>query len=301
MRREELVKKFLISERFIDETDYEFLFNFKTFKETILKYKDKQLKYVDVGKMWKVEWALAEVENNICRIRSQRVTNDQIVNKINELTNYCPDMNELNAKIKKQKEELKNGTFTYLMYDGKYYKIGKSKNPERRLKQIQTGNPSCKLISYSNKITEFELHILYYNSNVGKEWFDLNEKDDVQDVIDLIEKGRKKKGRRTYTGEINLKNGAHKFKEPASTSDKILISYRKMKADKRKEATDKRNSKPIDISDYIIPFGKYKGKKIIEMVSDEEIKYVKWFVDTKESKNELDKSYKVFKQHINLL
>src|SRR5690554_6198550 len=50
---------------------------------------------------------------------------------------------------------------TYLMFDGRLYKIGKSTNPKGRLKQLQTGNISCKLLCYGTGVSEEYLHKYY--------------------------------------------------------------------------------------------------------------------------------------------
>ena len=64
----------------------------------------------------------------------------------------------------------------------KYNKIGKSCNPDERLKQLQTGNPTQLFLKYSGKVTsskfvEDELHKIFRNSNIiingNKEWFEV--------------------------------------------------------------------------------------------------------------------------------
>ena len=69
-----------------------------------------------------------------------------------------------------------------------YYKIGVSKNPKKRIKQLQTGNSSeLKLIEtypseYANKI-EISLHgILSHNKKEG-EWFDLSLDDELSFTV----------------------------------------------------------------------------------------------------------------------
>ena len=60
-----------------------------------------------------------------------------------------------------------------------YYKIGVSKNPEKRLQQLQTGNSSeLKLISsypseYADKIEKTIHNLLSHNKKEG-EWFDID-------------------------------------------------------------------------------------------------------------------------------
>ena len=67
-----------------------------------------------------------------------------------------------------------------------YYKIGKSKNPNKRIEQLQTGNSSeLKMIStyqsdgFSNKI-EKVLHRKYFHLKKEGEWFELSIKEEVE-------------------------------------------------------------------------------------------------------------------------
>ena len=53
---------------------------------------------------------------------------------------------------------MKKEIFTYIMFDGSYFKIGQSTQPEKRLKQIKTANPNVSLLCYGNKITEKYLY-----------------------------------------------------------------------------------------------------------------------------------------------
>jgi len=74
--------------------------------------------------------------------------------------------------------------------DGKY-KIGTSKNPEKRIKPVQTGNPDqLKIIETYTSINatkiEVALHNKYsYARNVG-EWFDLS----ISEELDFLENCR---------------------------------------------------------------------------------------------------------------
>lgn len=80
-----------------------------------------------------------------------------------------------------QLEDLK--TYTYLMFDGKYYKIGKSKDPEKRLKQLQTGNVDIKLISYYLGDIEKITHQEFWNKRIKDEWFDFSNSEDFDFLI----------------------------------------------------------------------------------------------------------------------
>jgi hypothetical protein len=74
--------------------------------------------------------------------------------------------------------------YCYLIFDtkNKLTKIGKSIDPKKRLGAIKIGNPNVKLVFYSDKITEQELHIKYIKQRSCGEWFKLN----VQDFKDIM-------------------------------------------------------------------------------------------------------------------
>ena len=155
------------------------------------------------------------------------------------------------------------------MYDGRYYKIGKSKNPQNRISQIRTGNPFCELVCSGDGVTEEYLHTLFHHRRIAGEWFDLSQEN-------LL-----KAKRLIYDGEKTSGNW--------NVSD-----YRVMSIAEGLKKSIQANKK------YIINFGKYKGRKLISMTSDEELRYCKWFLDEKYkdiSKNQKRKNrqYKAFK------
>ena len=76
--------------------------------------------------------------------------------------------------------------YTYLMFDGSYYKIGKSEDPKARLKAIKNTNPKASLIAFSDKVQEKELHLKYHKQRESGEWFSLSEQD-VKDILDLFQ------------------------------------------------------------------------------------------------------------------
>ena len=82
-------------------------------------------------------------------------------------------------------------TYTYLMKSGKYYKIGRSTDPEKRLKSILTGNPDIRLICYGDGVTESELHNIYKKNKYKGEWYILRRKD-VEDIISMVNNSYKK-------------------------------------------------------------------------------------------------------------
>lgn len=66
--------------------------------------------------------------------------------------------------------------FTYLMYDGRHYKIGKSKDPIHRFRQLQTSNPFLELVSYYEGDIEILCHQTFWRNRVKNEWFKFDDK-----------------------------------------------------------------------------------------------------------------------------
>lgn len=66
--------------------------------------------------------------------------------------------------------------FIYLIYDGRHYKIGTSKNVKIRLSQIKSHNPTVQLVCkvFSDKYLQLErfFHERYNAFRIGGEWFD---------------------------------------------------------------------------------------------------------------------------------
>lgn len=84
--------------------------------------------------------------------------------------------------------------YIYLLksYENGYYKIGLSKNPFNRIKQLQTGNPekieliaSYKSVNYLK--VETALHNYFSHSKTINEWFNLSLEDELK-FIDLCKK-----------------------------------------------------------------------------------------------------------------
>lgn len=155
--------------------------------------------------------------------------------------------------------------FTYIMFDGILYKIGKSISPEKRLKQIKTSNPNAKLICYGNAVTEKYMHDRFYRSRVNGEWFKLND-EQLQNAIRLIKNGE--------NNSLNYDNTVQKMIEGSLKSDKLSEKY-------------------------IIEFGKYKGTPIKDMVSEEQYKYCKWLyenmrIEMSRGEKKRSRKYKAF-------
>lgn len=75
--------------------------------------------------------------------------------------------------------------FVYLIKNGVFYKIGKSENPEARLKQLKTATPnSLELIDQWEVTDRWDvekfLHDSFYTRQVSGEWFFLSEKELIE-------------------------------------------------------------------------------------------------------------------------
>lgn len=105
-------------------------------------------------------------------------------------------MGKYKSKKRKGKNNYKpnniNRPYTYLVTDGQYYKIGSSLNPFRRVKELQTANPSAKLLGYTKKYEEKRLHDKYKKWRVKGEWFNLPQYE-VDRLLTEMKKPKKKK------------------------------------------------------------------------------------------------------------
>lgn len=90
-------------------------------------------------------------------------------------------MDTMNEKLKLLDSTTIINNFVYFIcnenFDGKV-KIGRSKNPDKRLKQLQTGNPNIlkiyRLIKFDPKINmEVIIHKYFRDVNIINEWFEL--------------------------------------------------------------------------------------------------------------------------------
>ena len=127
------------------------------------------------------------------------------------------------------------------------YKIGKSKDPKKRLRTFKTAAPDVKLIAYGNGVSESFLHSKYKNRRKMGEWFMLSPKE-VESII------------RSLKNEYSPEPDSKKYQQKLN---------------------------------YVIRFGKHKGKKMSMMTSYEELSYIKWFL--RESESNESYTRKVFK------
>lgn len=80
--------------------------------------------------------------------------------------------------------------YVYLLSNGDFYKIGVSKNPTKRVKQLETGSSSSIILYYQYKSRfafkiESALHKSYPNENL--EWFSLT----IEEVLDFMNQCKK--------------------------------------------------------------------------------------------------------------
>lgn len=72
---------------------------------------------------------------------------------------------------------------TYLLYDGKYFKVGRTKNIEIRLKNIKSNNPDVILIAYTNSDVEYNIFIKYDEYIYHNEWLNIKDDNIVNNIL----------------------------------------------------------------------------------------------------------------------
>jgi hypothetical protein len=107
-----------------------------------------------------------EVRDLIAQDRTQRFLEE------------APEEKE-NISRKGEKENISRKGFVYLIKCGELYKIGKTTNLERRIKEFAVGNPYPLILvtsRYSLDIDSLErsFHIYYRKKRIKGEWFELN-------------------------------------------------------------------------------------------------------------------------------
>lgn len=76
-----------------------------------------------------------------------------------------------------QKNVGKNPQSCYLVKCAHLYKIGTSKNVERRFKEIRALNPIAELVCFSDRVGEGFLHAYFESRHYENEWYQLSAKD----------------------------------------------------------------------------------------------------------------------------
>ncbi len=123
------------------------------------------------------------IDNVLCKADLKKL---QSLEKkgIKELLSYDESLNFLKynrlyntKKVIKEENPKKNiEKKCYILKDKStgYYKIGKSNNPNKREKTLQSEKPTYEMIKTFTKDYETELHKKYYNQRLRGEWFNLN-------------------------------------------------------------------------------------------------------------------------------
>jgi len=72
---------------------------------------------------------------------------------------------------------------TYLIFDGFYYKIGRSINIEKRFKTIKSNNPNAILLAYTDFDIEYKLHNKYSQYAYYNEWFLIKDDNIIKELL----------------------------------------------------------------------------------------------------------------------
>lgn len=189
---------------------------------------------------------------------------------------------------------MKNKKLTYLMYDGRLYKIGESVNPQKRLKTLKTANPFCELVCYGDGVSEKYLHKMFFQKRRNREWFELDD-ENLEKVKRLIKEGETQEGEWIGNAEYeSIEINGVKFKGKKKSGKWFTLSDREI----ARNVAAKQHSVELN-KKYVIKYGKHKGKKIVDMTSPEEFQYCKWyfkekFSDISKNQKKKDREYKAF-------
>lgn len=130
----------------------------------------------------------ALIHGNLSYIEFECVISTVLQHRIDMEKQQQKILNELSA----DKEEAKDCGYVYLVRNsGRSFKIGKSIDPEKRLKQFQTSNPDelelvCCVYVRSMKSVEREVQRLFPEKRLNGEWFELAV-EEQQIVVDFLE------------------------------------------------------------------------------------------------------------------
>lgn len=117
--------------------------------------------------------------------------------------------------------------YTYLIHSNGIYKIGKSKDPKRRLQSLKTANPHVKLVAYGDGVKEKVLHNKYDNKRINGEWFRLNNKD-VENIIRSLHSGKHvEKDSNNYNDKLyhRIRFGKYKGLHVCDFTEREHINY----------------------------------------------------------------------------
>lgn len=121
-------------------------------------------------------------------------------NNINDDNIYEENQKQLEKECRLLKYgRYERETFIYIMKDENtgYYKIGRSVNPKKRERTLQSEKPTITLIFSARGLVEEEitLHNRYKDTRIRGEWFSLQDYE-VQDIISYLTIKEKKLQRR---------------------------------------------------------------------------------------------------------
>jgi hypothetical protein len=130
------------------------------------------------------------IELTLKRYLDLGLTDNQI-NKLNE--NECEKrIKEMSGHRNYQKNRIEM-TNIYLMLDENtgYHKIGRSKNPNKRERTLQSEKPTISLFYHCEVPAKIEsiLHEKYKDYRVRGEWFDLDE-EQINEIVEYLESKR---------------------------------------------------------------------------------------------------------------
>jgi hypothetical protein len=172
--------------------------------------------------------------------------------------------------------------YTYLMYDGNLYKIGKSKNPLTRLNQLKTSNPNLEIICFGNGIEEENLHSIYCKNRVQGEWFNLNN-NQIIEIKNLIEQKKDNlfNNVKIENKYIDIKQAALLVGKSANTIRRLALELKGNESKFIKLQLMPNNTEKILI-DRLFLKNKYKPKQLINNNHNELILFLKNQIEIKD-------------------
>jgi len=121
------------------------------------------------------------ISNSIGDLRKSGFINIYFNKNNNEVEERSIFIHKKSKNRNKEFQGISTHGYVYIIKGGNYYKIGISKSPEKRLKQLQDASTpyflKLILLKYTDQIfsLEKELHKKFKNKNINKEWFKLNQ------------------------------------------------------------------------------------------------------------------------------
>lgn len=150
--------------------------------------------WIDAKKLYKS----LNIRKNFNNWIQKEIINDQFFFEhedyiiVSDSYKISPEVVDIITTKEKMSKTFAKKTGIYILYSCGYYKIGITTNIDKRISDLQTGNPFLiqlvffKIINDASAL-ESELHKKYKNKNVLGEWFWLNNEDiqDIRVAVDL--------------------------------------------------------------------------------------------------------------------